>query len=671
MSDIIDYRGHPKRSLTELLSLYSHEHFLVLDDILGNKDLYNATYQDILDILKYGLEYKVIREWPIHFIIHRGDPYDIDHIYTQECRHFLSSLCIWYAFMKMERVDILDESYIIDWKSRDAEFIARFMDEKVLPFCELDFHSQNAIIDECFYRIKAISDTFCLIFGYSASIYDIMRAEEANPEIHSLIYDEIPANLQPKEMEDLLNTRNNRLMQLFRESDSDLRPLLESGKNLSSNQCKEIFLRIGFKADMSNRTIPWYIDANLLRTGICVPSYFLIIAGSGRKAQIESKLSMSKPGAMSKKMNHNATAAILRKDREICDSTRPVYYTIEDDEFLKKLDRRNYYDENGEMHMLDYAKDKHLIGRRLGFRSPCTCTSTEGVCAACYGGLFDINVDLFSQGSLAATKTSEPTSQLILKQKHSQFTSSGEINFNDFFYQVFDIASTEVTLTDDVDLASGLLMQLGPVEVEETDDGDAYRVDYFDIIDYEGNVKGRVQEEHEYPLYLAKEMVAAYKQAAGHPIPLSRFNDIADEVILFNIEIKSKAVSQSLQLITQALDSKDHLGCARDVDGLCQKFGRIMIDSGIAYPFVHNEMIIRTLMRKIGSETEFPDFSANGDHDDYEILRLTWSLRKNPSPIIRLSTGWLKSSLTSTTLYESTAPCHFDALFVPKLTDVI
>ena len=60
-----------------------------------------------------------------------------------------------------------------------------------------------------------------------------MRAEEANPEIHSLIYDEIPANLQPKEMEDLLNTRNNRLMQLFRESDSDLRPLLESGKNLS------------------------------------------------------------------------------------------------------------------------------------------------------------------------------------------------------------------------------------------------------------------------------------------------------------------------------------------------------------------------------------------------------------------------------------------------------
>ena len=378
-----------------------------------------------------------------------------------------------------------------------------------------------------------------------------------------------------------------------------------------------------------------------------------------------------KPGAMSKKMNHNATAAILRKDREICDSTRPVYYTIEDDEFLKKLDRRNYYDENGEMHMLDYAKDKHLIGRRLGFRSPCTCTSTEGVCAACYGGLFDINVDLFSQGSLAATKTSEPTSQLILKQKHSQFTSSGEINFNDFFYQVFDIASTEVTLTDDVDLASELLMQLGPVDVEETDDGDAYRVDYFDIIDYDGNVKGRVQEEHEYPLYLAKEMVAAYKQAAGHPIPLSRFNDIADEVILFNIEIKSKAVSQSLQLITQALDSKDHLGCARDVDGLCQKFGRIMIDSGIAYPFVHNEMIIRTLMRKIGSETEFPDFSANGDHDDYEILRLTWSLRKNPSPIIRLSTGWLKSSLTSTTLYESTAPCHFDALFVPKLTDVI
>lgn len=668
----IDYVNHPKKTLTELLRRYNHTTVLTLDVILSNEEMYSVVFQDMLDILKYGIEYKVIREWPIHFIIHEGDSKAWDDVHTLQVRHFLSNLCVWYAYMKMENIRVMDDTFVVDWTDKNANFIADFIDEKILPYQDTqDFHSMNAIVDEILYQIKAVSDAFCLIFGYSASIWDIMKAEESNPEIHHLIYDEIPANLQPKELEDLLAAKNKRLIELFSKADSDLRPLLMSGKNISPNQFKEIFLRIGFKADLSNRTIPWYLDANLLRTGIWMPSYFLIGAMSGRKAQIESKLSMSKPGALSKKMNHNSTAVVLRQDHEICDSARPITYEIKDDRFLEMLDKRNYYDDKGEMHMLNYKRDKHLIGKKIRFRSPCTCTSKEGVCEACYGGLYNINKDLFSQGSLAATKVTEPTSQLVLGQKHSQFTQSDEIAFDDLFYQCFDIVSSEVTLSEDVDLDSGLLLDLGPVEVEETDDGEAYRIEYFDIINYNGEILGRVKEQHDFPLYLANEMISAWKASAGHPIPLSRFNDVDDDVILFNIEVKSKAVTQSLQLITAALDSKDHLGNAHNIDGLCQRFGEIMLDCNIAYPFVHNELIIRAMMRKIGNEFEYPDFSANGDHDDYEIMRLTWSLRKNPSPIIRLCTGWLKASLTSTSLYKSTKPSHFDALFIPKLQDVI
>lgn len=258
-----------------------------------------------------------------------------------------------------------------------------------------------------------------------------------------------------------------------------------------------------------------------------------------------------------------------------------------------------------------------------------------------------------------------------MSQKHTQFTQSDEITFDDLFYQVFDITSSEITLSENVDLSSNLLIQLGPVTPEETDEGEVYRIEYFDLIDYQGEVKGRVKEEHDFPLYLAGEMISAWKQSAGHPIPIMRFDDLDEDAPLFNIEVKSKAVTDNLKLMMAALDSKDHMGCARDIDGLLQKFGRIMIDAGTLYPFVHYEMIFRSLIRKIGNELEFPDFGPNGNHDDYEILRLTWSLRKNQSPVIRLSTGWLKSSLLSTTLYESNAPCHFDALLVPNLNDVI
>lgn len=104
----------------------------------------------------------------------------------------------------------------------------------------------------------------------------------------------------------------------------------------------------------------------------------------------------------------------------MCNTARPIWYTIESDEFLKMLDKRYYYDEKGDMYQVVYSKDKDLIGKSLRFRSPCTCTSKDGVCAYCYGGMFEINKDLASAGAYAATKESEPLGQAILSSKHLQ-----------------------------------------------------------------------------------------------------------------------------------------------------------------------------------------------------------------------------------------------------------
>lgn len=264
---------------------------------------------------------------------------------------------------------------------------------------------------------------------------------------------------------------------------------------------------------------------------------------------------------------------------------------------------------------------------------------------------------------------SEPSGQIILKSKHEQHTSSDEIDFSEDFYKAFDVVSTEVTLGDNIE--DGLMIKLGPVQTEDTDDGEVYFVNYFDLIDFNGEIKAHVQEEHGFSLYLAPEMVASWKQMKEKPIPLDRFDDDDDSTVLFNIEIKSKTITQGLQGMLAALDSKDHLGCSHDIDGLCQKFGRILIDAGIKYNFVHGEMIIRGLLRKSDDDTQSPDFGPNGDHEDYTILRLTSSLSRSPSPIIRLSTGWLKKGLISTALYKAHAPSHFDPLFVPVLADVI
>ena len=665
----IDYVNHPKKPLALILQTYSRN-YLILDDVLASEESYEIVYQDIMDLMKYGFELKNIREFPIRFIIHRGDPHDVDHLKTLQARHFLSNMLMWYAFMKMDRVEILNDDYIIDWKGKPISYIADYIDTMIIPNdVDGDFHSRNAICDEIVHHVKAISTAICMILGFSASIYDIMKAEEADPEIHEILYEHIDPTLQPKDMEALLAEKNGRLMKAFMRSDSDLTPLLCSGNNLSKDQCREIFLRIGFKADMTNRTVPFFIDKNLLITGIDSPSAFYIIAGSGRKALMDAKLSMAKPGALSKKMNHNTTPILLRHDHEHCNSTRPVYYTIEDQDFLNLLDKRYYYDEDGKLKLLNANTDQHLIGKRLGFRSPCTCNSKEGICDLCYGALFNINDDLFSQGSLAATKISEPVGQLILKSKHVQSTSSEEIDFNEDFYKSFDLTSTEITLGDEIDTTS--FIKLGDIQTEETDDGDVYFINSFDLVDAAGTVIAHIAEEHEFNMYLSPEMVKAWRLFKEKPIPVEYFDDDENDSILFNIEVKSKAITQSTQLISAALDSKDHLGYSHDIDGLCQRFARILIDSGIKYNLVHAEMVIRGLLRKADNDLEYPSFGPNDDHENYTILRLTSSLSKSPSPMIRLSTGWLKKSLISTALYKAHAPSHLDAFFVPVLADVI
>ena len=139
----------------------------------------------------------------------------------------------------------------------------------------------------------------------------------------------------------------------------------------------------------------------------------------------------------------------LRHDYETCNSIHYITYHIEDDTWLRLLDQRYYYTKRGELKLLNYKKDKHLIGKKVNFASPCTCNSKEGICKKCYGELFEINKDLFSVGSYAATKGSNPLGQIVLSSKHYQGTESASISFNNSqFSDLFDLSSTEIALSD-------------------------------------------------------------------------------------------------------------------------------------------------------------------------------------------------------------------------------
>ena len=232
----IDYYSKPEESLESLLDKYSLDMYLIMDDVLSDFKGYEMIYQNLIDIMKWGFEIEEIRHRPIHFKFRKKDK----KMYELPMNNFISNLIVWYPFIEMDQVDALDESFIFDFSHYTMNDIVSYLDDKVFPLYEGDFHSKNKICDEVFHNIRAIANAFCLLMGMSVSMYDIMKAEEQSPEISEIIFGKIDPNLQPMEIEQELDRRASRLIELFSQIDCDLKPLLVSGKNVSKGQFKEI-----------------------------------------------------------------------------------------------------------------------------------------------------------------------------------------------------------------------------------------------------------------------------------------------------------------------------------------------------------------------------------------------------------------------------------------------
>lgn len=359
----------------------------------------------------------------------------------------------------------------------------------------------------------------------------------------------------------------------------------------------------------------------------------------------------------------------LRHDYETCNSIHYITYHIEDDTWLRLLDQRYYYTKRGELKLLNYKKDKHLIGKKVNFASPCTCNSKEGICKKCYGELFEINKDLFSVGSYAATKGSNPLGQIVLSSKHYQGTESASISFNNSqFSDLFDLSSTEIALSDNPANDDELFLLLDDVLVEQDDDRDYYYTKSFKVVDKKGKVIYNISEDHESNLYLSEQLIKYYKKLRlkVSPIPLDSFDE--DDAI-FIVEIKNKELTEPIKAVERVLNKENT--SKNSLSEVCQMMTRNFIDIGIEINLVHLEAILKGLIRKKSNVLEYPDWSRNGDPEDYCIVPVSNGLKNNPSPLVSLSYGYIRQQLISPELYEKDAPSHLDALFVRDLANYL
>ena len=675
----IDYKSHPKESLDTLLHRYDTQ-ILCINDVLSDIDEYVRVCQDLLDIMKWKFEDKEIRNHTIR-IRFMPDPPKKESVCTIQIRHLLVNLIFWYAYVRADIPEVVDESYIQHFEKMKADGLTPeirigemddYKDNVILPdISDIDSHTQNEIIDEINHNLRAITRAFSILFGLGISVYSLIQAGKRDPRIEEIMHIKLDPSMQPNEIEETAKDLTNELTRrIVADKENDLAAYMAAGKVLSPGQFKEFSVLIGLKADINGNTIPHLINCNFLVHGINTPSYQYLIGIGGRKSLILSKTKMGEPGAFSRKATMNTTAVTLRKDHVACNSIRPVWITIESDAMLKMYDGRYYYDTFMNEHIVDYNKDKDLIGKELPFRSPCTCASRRGICYKCYGKLHGINSELASAGAYAATKITEPMGQIVLSSKHLQVTTSTGIQFNPEFYNVFEINSNEVTARDDSPIDEDLYLILGPVQTEEGEDSIDYYCETFDLVDSNQNVVVHAAENNGAKLYLSKQLVDVYVKLKDKkkPISMNLFDD--DSSVIFNVEVKNKELTQPIRNMNKLLNTVDHAGC-HTVDEVVQAFAGNMIDAGIEYPMVHAEMIIRGLLRKKSSEIEEPDWTANGDINDYKILRLNDALFKNPSVSISLTYGYLRKTLKSVEFYQKEAPSTLDPFFAERLSDYV
>lgn len=667
----IDFKNSPKSTFEELLKKYPPDLLLIIEDILSDKQSFLFVFQDLIDIMKYGFEKEEIRKRPIFFKFKKTDKITRN----MQLNHFISNLIFWQPLIDVDQVALLNEEWIFDFTKISSKTLMDYLNDKILPVYKTDFASQNAMVDQLYYYIISIANAFCLLTGMGITLYNLHELEKRCPEVYHLMRDPIDQTLEPHEIEDELNSRNKRLIEIMRNDPvgNDYKPFFASSTGLKDAQFREYVIRIGFKADINGNTVPILIDSNFLFNGLNKPSYLYLNAISGRKALILSKLSMGKPGAFSKKLTYNSVTSTLRQDYDTCDTMMPIEYEIINDKMLEMLDGRYYYTENGEMKQLNYKTDKAMIGKIYRFRSPTTCNSKEGVCRYCYGKLFDINRSMPSPGALASLKITEPIGQSILSSKHSQTTSSNELKFSEGFDELFDTTSSMVSLREDSDLDADLYIRLNDVQIEEMDDSEFYYVNSFDIVDENGNLIRNIKEESGAKFYLNDKLIQMYKRKLRMGTAynaLFSLDDIDDDESLFTIEVKNKELTEPLKIFTKILNSNDHMG-AKTISQLCQVFAEKLIQMGITYELVHAEMILRSLIRKKSNIFEYPDFSASGNLDDYQILKLDTAQLQNPSALLSLPYGYLRRQLMSPELYEKTLTGPLDPLYVSVLSEFI
>ena len=652
----------------------------VLDDYLESYEQYRIFQTKIYNILKGCFVIPQCRDYPIKFKFTANSKE-----YVLPLRLFIINTILWYPFVELHGMNVLDESFII-FNPEVLPSIENYLNDNLISILS-EYHvkssKMNYAISEVLFNLRNISNDYSIILGLDFSIPMFTKLYSENDRIREIMECHFEDNAQPHEIEQELGVLEKEFINIITGmKDNHLGIALRAQTGIKHKQLTEFAISEGLKPDISGRTIPIPIQSSTLIGGTNTPSAQYIDAAAARKSLIMNKKVMGTAGHFGKTVLMSARTLSMSNEVSDCGTKHLVAYDVLNKTILKKLTGKFYKltdDPDEELKLLNSKKDKDLIGKTIYVRSAatCACKNPHHVCAKCVGMTAVINADI-SDG-ISAFESEEITkvvNQNILSAKHLLSTNSEEIRFNKEFYDFFTILGGEINpiVNDNQNVnIKDYAIYVDPSDIskiEELDDDSLYNTVIETGRFFIRNIKDPsepdiiIQIDGEKEIYVTEEASMMLKSGNN----MIMFSDLEDDDKLFEVVIMNNELTKPLYGLMHLLDKQSDDMINNTIDYISNKFLSLVIEAKIDVSAIACELIINRLIRSAEDIYKRPDFSKD-NLEPYVIFTVRKSLEKNPSPLVGIGFQNIKRQLLSNDLFEKrTETSYIDNFFKPVIS---
>jgi hypothetical protein len=320
---------------------------------------------------------------------------------------------------------------------------------------------------------------------------------------------------------------------------------------------------------------------------------------------------------------------------------------------LKSLEGRFYlFDKENRKEAFKIIRntDTHLIGKKLHFKTPVTCTHPkikEGIiCRGCYSNVILEATKQLHVGLLSAYAASDDVQQVLLSAKHTLNTVTDTVLFSDNFDTYmdlrYDLVYIKPDLIEDIEEGKGskLSFYFNNETVKKVKDGEGRRktriIQEIVIYDHDKEEFYTVEEFSNSKIYLSLELSQAYREAESKsrgevfiPIEASGLFDFASSP-LFEIEFKNKDLTEPIKKLDSIINTKQ--ANEYTYNDLIDTVVPLFNDAGIHMPQIHFEIVVSQMVRtKEGKQVDWTKSQV-----DYICFGYTTAIKHFDSAILSI-----------------------------------